>query len=150
MVAPVATAAYLNQSGIVYQTEPHQIVIANNNRWASPLTKQLTDSLYATLEKRLSNVNIVRVNATQKGLYVLYTRVDQFTGRYDGKAIVSGRWKLVGPQDKTLASHAFIKDVALQADGYPALVSSLASGWQRVARAMIPALDQALHSQSGA
>src|SRR5690625_7860802 len=35
MVMPVATAAYLNQGGIVYQTDPHQVVIAQNNRWAS-------------------------------------------------------------------------------------------------------------------
>lgn len=146
MIAPVAAASYLDQGGIVYQTGPHKVVIANDNRWASSLSGQLTDDLYTTLARRLPGVNVVRANGNQQGLYQLQTRVDQFLGHYDGKAHIAGRWTLVGPNGKTLAGRAFEKTVALPADGYPALVNSLSSGWQDIARGMRPALAGALDS----
>ena len=146
VIAPVTTASYLDQGGIVYQTGPHKVVIANDNRWASSLSGQLTDDLYATLTRRLPDVNIVRASGNQQALYGLQTRVDQFLGHYDGKAHIAGRWTLVGPNGKTLAGRAFEKTVPLAADGYPALVNSLSSGWRNIARGMAPAVSGALDS----
>ncbi|MGN8158937.1 PqiC family protein [Salinisphaera sp. SWV1] len=146
MIAPVTTASYLDQGGIVYQTGPHKVVIANDNRWASSLSGQLTDDLYATLEQRLPGVNVVRTSSNQQGRYQLQTRVDQFLGHYDGKAHIAGRWTLVGPKGHTLDGHAFEKTVPLSGDGYPALVNSLSRGWQDIARGMVPALTDKLAS----
>lgn len=144
LVAPVATASYLDQGGIVYQTGPHRVVIANDNRWASSLSGQLTDNLYATLDRDLSGVNVVRSDDNHSHSYQVQTRVDRFLGNYDGDALIAGRWTLVGPDGQTLASHDFSRSVKLATDGYPALVSSLSNGWQTVgadmARAMAPAL----------
>lgn len=149
MIKPVMTVAYLNQGGIVYQTGPHHVVIANDNRWASPLSDQLTDNLYAVLAQYLPDTNIVRAQGNKQGQYQLRTRVNQFLGRYDGKAHIAGRWTLMGPKDQTLASHAFIEDVPLKSDGYPALVSSLATGWQHVGHDMALALRNTLRSHAG-
>ncbi|MGB7755796.1 MAG: ABC-type transport auxiliary lipoprotein family protein [Salinisphaera sp.] len=146
MIAPVATASYLDQGGIVYQTGPHKVVIANDNRWASSLSGQLTDDLYITLDRRLPGVNVVRTSSNRQGLYQLQTRVDQFLGHYDGKAHIAGHWTLVGPKGETLAGRAFEKTVPLPADGYPALVNSLSSGWQDIARGIGPTLAGAMNS----
>jgi uncharacterized lipoprotein YmbA len=142
-------AAYLDQGGIVYQTGPHRVAVANDNRWASSLSGQLTDSLYTTLDRQLSGVNVVRASSHQQGRYKLQTRVDQFLGHYDGKAHITGRWTLVGPNGTTLASRAFTRAVPLPADGYPALVSSLSSGWRAIGRSMTPALTGTLHPMAG-
>lgn len=147
MVAPVSTASYLDQGGLVYQTGPHKVVIANDNRWASSLSGQLTDDLYATLEQRLSGINVVRASSHQHGVYQLRTRVDQFLGHYDGKAHIAGRWTLVGPDGETLAGRAFTRRVPLKTDGYPALVNSLSSGWHAIGRSMAPALAQTIKSR---
>lgn len=145
MIAPVTAASYLDQGGIVYRTGPHRVVIANNNRWASPLSGQLTDALYATLERRLAGVNVVHDDNREKNVYQLQTRIAQFLGDYTGKAHIAGRWTLIGPNGKTLAASTFKKTIPLAADGYPALVASLSHGWQAVARSMTPRLAKALH-----
>ncbi|AWN14642.1 membrane integrity-associated transporter subunit PqiC [Salinisphaera sp. LB1] len=146
MIAPVTTASYLDQGGIVYQTGPHKVVIANNNRWASSLSRQLTDDLYATLNQRLAGVNVVPASGDQNGRFRLQTHVDQFLGHYDGAAHIAGRWTLVGPKGKILDGHAFEKTVPLAGDGYPALVDSLSRGWQDIARGMVRALTDKLAS----
>ncbi|MES1955414.1 PqiC family protein [Salinisphaera hydrothermalis] len=147
MVAPVSTASYLDQGGLVYQTGPHKVVIANDNRWASSLSGQLTDDLYATLDQRLGGINVVRANSHQHDVYQLQTHVDQFLGHYDGNAHIAGRWTLIGPNGDTLAARAFTRRVPLKSDGYPALVSSLSSGWHAIGRDMAPALAQTIKSR---
>ena len=57
-VNPVMVADYLNRGGLVFQTAPYKVVIANNNRWAAPLAGQLTDTLYNVLSRRLRQVNV--------------------------------------------------------------------------------------------
>jgi uncharacterized lipoprotein YmbA len=148
-IKPVATAAYLRHGGIVYQTKPHRLVIADHNRWASPLSDQLSDGLYAALVRRLPDVKIVRNGGSGKARYILKTRVDQFAGRYDGKAVIRGQWTLADREGKTLAGRAFSEHVALKSDGYPALVKSLSKGWQRVTRTMASALKHALRRHGG-
>lgn len=146
-IAPVTTAAYLDQSGIVYQTGPHRVVVAHNHRWASPISKQLTDTLYSTLDQQLSNINVVRASDEQQDSYRLRTRIEQFSGHYDGNAHIAGRWTLVAPDGQTLASHAFNRGVPLKNDGYPALVTSLSSGWQSIGHAMARTIERTLRVQ---
>lgn len=148
MIAPVDTASYLDQGGIVYQTGPHRVAIANSNRWASPLAGQLTDALYTTLDRRLTGVNIVRADSQQAGRYQLRTHVDRFLGHYDGKAHIAGRWILVGPNGQTLAHRSFTRGIPLKTDGYPALVNSLSSGWRTIGQDMAPTLERLLGAPS--
>jgi hypothetical protein len=145
VIDTVAVAPYLDASGIVYQTKPHQVVLANNNRWASPLPAQLTDGLYTALQARLGRVSIQRParNAPADALH-LVTRVEQFMGHYDGHAHIAGEWQLVGAAGTPLASGRIDQQVALDNDGYNALVEALSSGWQAAAEGMAPALGDAL------
>lgn len=148
MVMPVSTAAYLSKGGIVYQTQPHRVVIARDNRWASPLADQLTDDLRQTLDKELSGVNIVKANSRQDDAYLLDTEVDQFLGRYDGKAHIAGQWSLTSPGGQQIANRKFNETVPLKTDGYPALVDSLAQGWHNVGRKLAETLQRVLAAAS--
>ena len=49
----VSVADYLAQSGVVYQTNDVQYVIAQNNLWASPLDQQLQQTLVTNLSSAL-------------------------------------------------------------------------------------------------
>lgn len=146
VVQPVTLAPYLDQDGIVYQTAPYRVVVANDNRWAAPLAGELTDSLYVTLSQRLDDVALQRAgtDGSPASAYRLRTRVDEFIGHFDGSAHIAGQWSLVGPDGATLATQSFERRVPLDEDGYAALVASLARGWRLIGADMAPALQQRL------
>ena len=143
-VGQVAVADYLNQGGIVFQTAPYKVVIANNNRWAAPLAGQLTDTLYNVISQRLRNVNVQRGKARGDSAYELITRVEKFYGSEDGQAHIAGVWMLRNDQGALLRRENFQRDVDLDQDGYPALVDKLSQGWLEVAAGMAPPLSASL------
>lgn len=146
VVKPVTLAKFLDQDGIIYQTEPHRIVIAQDNRWAAPLSSQISDMLYKTLAHDVTRARVEKNQARRKKSYQLQTHIDQFMGHYDGKAHVAGQWRLQNPEGKTIRSHHFATVVALPRDGYPALISSLSRSWgklsQQIARSVQSELNQ--------
>lgn len=146
VVEPVRVAPVLEESGIVYQTGAHRVVIANNNRWATPLPGQLRDALEAELADALPGVR-VQTGALQKtGLPVLRltTRVDAFMGHYDGNAHIAGDWQLVDASGQNRLSERFERRIPLQRDGYDALVDSLSRGWRASARDLAPRIQAIL------
>jgi uncharacterized lipoprotein YmbA len=144
-VDAVWIAPYLDAGGIVYQTGPNRIVIADHNRWAAPLSAQLTNGLYATLSRRLSKVSIQKSPiATGGAAYHLHTVVDTFQGRYDGNAHIAGQWSLLDARGNAIAGRAFERKVPLATDGYPALVASLSKGWRQTSAAIATAIARTL------
>lgn len=150
VVRPVHTAGYLDQGGIVYRIAPYRVVIANDHRWAAPLTNQLTDTLYNVLGARLNHAAVVRTPGRDGAQYTLATRVERFYGSHDGEAHIAGEWQLEGPTGRTLRRGHFSRHVALPKDGYPALVASLSAGWQDVASAMAAPIAAALADNDNA
>ncbi|MBS64092.1 ABC-type transport auxiliary lipoprotein family protein [Salinisphaera sp.] len=149
MVAPVEIAPVLDERGIVYQTGPHRVVIANHNRWAAPLGEQLRESLIATLAEELTDIQVVRrADSATTDRYTLRTRVEQFMGHYDGQARIVGEWQLDDPEGRAVVRQPFLQEVALTNDGYEALVESLAEGWQATGQAMAPAISRATSDRS--
>lgn len=148
MIDPVSVAPYLDQGGIVYQSAPYRVVIANNNRWAAPLPGALTNDLYSRLITRLHNINLIHATTHHRDVYTVQTQVDEFGGHFDGKAHVAGQWSLVAPNGHTLFTRAFNKQIPLAEDGYPALVASLSKGWHQIADEMAPALQKTVTSQA--
>jgi hypothetical protein len=133
----VKVAPYLDEAGIVYQTALHRVVLARNNRWASPLATQLTGALQATLENTVDNASIRRSGSNNPGAALhLVTHVDEFMGHYDGHAHIGGRWQLIDADGRRVADSHFEQRVALSDDGYDALVDSLSRGWQRSAQTL--------------
>ncbi|MFW6345979.1 MAG: PqiC family protein, partial [Halomonas sp.] len=77
----------------------------------------------------------------------LTLEVDRFQGRHDGLAVIGGRWRLEAADGTLLAMDGLRAEVALAADGYPALVRALGQGWDAVADDLAEAIRQAQRQQ---
>ncbi|KEY59049.1 membrane integrity-associated transporter subunit PqiC [Serratia sp. DD3] len=127
----VNVADFLAQNGVVYQTNDVQLVMGQNNLWASPLDQQLQQTLLSNLGGALPGwvVSSQPMNSEQA---VLNVTINGFHGRYDGRAIVRGEWVL-SYQGK-LIKQPFNLELKQSEDGYDALVRTLAQGWLQEAQ----------------
>lgn len=144
IVAQVEVAPYLAHDGIVYQTAPNRIVIADNNRWAAPLVTQIRQGLHAVLEQRLTQVNVRQPGLARQPDYRLSVHLQHFQGRYDGNAVISGSWHILNQQDQVIGHGDFKQVTALQDDGYPALVDALSRGWKTIKTSLARAIGKTL------
>ncbi|MBP1128979.1 putative lipoprotein YmbA [Serratia sp. PL17] len=127
----VSVADYLAQSGVVYQTNDVQYVIAQNNLWASPLDQQLQQTLVTNLSGAMPGW-VVSSQPMSSDQDVLNVNVSGFHGRFDGKAIIRGEWVL--NHQGQLTKRPFNLELKQGEDGYDALVRTLAQGWQQEAQ----------------
>ncbi|NNC27107.1 hypothetical protein HKX42_09495 [Salinisphaera sp. USBA-960] len=146
VIAPVAVADYLDHDGLVYQPDAYRVVIANDNRWASPLPGQLTTTLKRNLEAAMPNTRVAQAGSGTASAATLRVKVDSFVGNHNGNAHIAGRWRLVGPAGQVLKTQTFARDTPLASDGYRALVESLSRGWQQVGQAIVSRITPVLHS----
>jgi uncharacterized protein len=128
VVDRVVLPEYLNDLGVAFQQDDVQIVTANQARWAEALDKQLTRSLVLSLSQHLDRVQVLEGPMARGQSWHLSVEVTSFQGRFDGQAIVAGRWVL--QRNEEAYSQAFQQQVPLQQDGYPALIRALRTGWQ--------------------
>lgn len=128
-VSDVELADYLNSAGIVYQQDDVQLTTANQHRWAEALDKQLTRSLLQSLRQQLPAWQWQNGQTSMQNIAQLQIKVRGFHGKADGHAVISGEWTLMkGAQQY---SGQFQQQYPLTADGYPALVRELRTGWQQ-------------------
>ena len=129
VVTRVTLPEYLNDMGIAYQQDDVQVVTANQARWAEALDKQLTQALVLGLSGRLSGVQVIEGADGRPDIWRLSIEVSGFQGRFDGKAVVAGRWVL--QRGEQIYSQPFLRLIPLAEDGYPALVRALRDGWKQ-------------------
>ncbi len=129
VVTRVTLPEYLNDMGIAYQQDDVQVVTANQARWAEALDKQLTQALVLGLSGRLSGVQVIDGADGRPDIWRLSVEVSGFQGRFDGKAVVAGRWVL--QRGDQVHSQPFLHLIPLAEDGYPALVRALRDGWKQ-------------------
>ncbi len=127
----VAVADYLSGSGLVYQTNDVQYVVANNNLWASALDQQLQQSLVENLGASLPGWLVSTQPLNSDRQMILNVTVTGFHGRYDGQVIVRGEWTL--RSGDRIVKHPFEVLAKQTDDGYDALVKVLASAWKQEA-----------------
>ena len=125
-VEPVQVATFLNGRGLVMQLSEFELVMARQHVWAEPLAAQLQRQV----RDRILAHNPAYKAATRAEVATVQLRIaiDGFHGSGDGYAIVSGHFAI----NAVNALQAFSFRVALQQDGYPALVSALAEGVQQL------------------
>nr|WP_321241415.1 ABC-type transport auxiliary lipoprotein family protein [uncultured Tolumonas sp.] len=128
-VSDVELADYLNSIGIVYQQDDVQLTTATQHRWAEALDKQLTRALLQNLRTQLPDWQWQNGQTSMQNIAQLQIKVRGFHGKADGHAVISGEWTLMkGTQQY---SGQFQQQYPLTADGYPALVRELRTGWQQ-------------------
>lgn len=134
LIDEVDVAAFLDASGIVYQTADNEVTAASQHRWAEPVERQLRRTLYTVLAKRLNNVAVFeRRPDTPANAARLSVSLDAFQGHYSGDAIIAGTWRLTSDNGDILARQRFRVERPLPEDGYTALVRTLSGGWQEIA-----------------
>lgn len=125
-------ASYLESQGIILQSDDIRVREASSHLWAESLKRQLDRGLRQRLANRLPNTRVLENGNSADALH-LRVNVDQFQGRYDGLAVVSGRWRLYDDSGELLTLEPFNVTQALERDGYPALVRALGRAWDQVA-----------------
>ncbi|WP_129138431.1 PqiC family protein [Modicisalibacter coralii] len=128
----VTVSRYLDDPGIVLQTDAIRLHQASNHQWAEPLNRQLWRGLRDRLSQRLPATRVLD-GGNPSGALHLSVEVDRFQGRYDGVAVTSGRWELRDASGGIVEVAPFAVTTPLDEDGYPALVHALGSNWDDVA-----------------
>ena len=128
VLRPVALSGQLDRMSLVYQLEGKELHFAEYHRWAGSLDAQLNRLTLNGLSSRLPGW-VVRQDGARQGP-VLTISVERFQGRHDGRALLSGRWRLLTEEGVVLRDVPFQQERVLPADGYGALVDELGQGWQ--------------------
>lgn len=145
LVMPVQLAGHLQVNGIVFQTSPIEVNEARNNVWADALSNQLDRALYQALSNRLHTANLIPGDSSDAPTYYVVIQLNQFQGRYDGKAIVSGQYRVMNAERRVIRQSAFSYTEPLAQDGYSALVDALDKGVQQLADNITQQLDTLPH-----
>lgn len=93
-VESVSVADFLSGTGIAYQTSAVSYTVASSNLWASGLEQQLKRTLTDNLSASLNDWLVVNQPIGNDNVDTLRVTVNEFQGRYDGYAVVSGYWVL--------------------------------------------------------
>lgn len=127
-IAPIRVAAYLNGTGLVMQQSDVEYVITRQHLWADALEQQLQRQLtqYMLLALPAQPLRSIQLQAERQ----LILEIDRFHADPAGMAIISGRYRLL--QQDAEINQPFSYQVALDADGYPAMVSALSNAWQQL------------------
>jgi uncharacterized lipoprotein YmbA len=135
VLEPIRVSRYLNGEGIVMQLSDIEVQQARNHLWAETLSLQLGRSLQHYLGDALPRARVLRdlQSAAEPGDLRVRLELVDFQGRYDGAAVASGHWQVRDSSGAVLSRQPFHVEKTLEADGYPALVRSLARAWATVA-----------------
>ncbi len=132
-IAPLRLSGLIDRRGLLMQLSEIEVAEASQHQWAEDLAPQLARSLRAHLSSQLDGWRVQSASLTPAQGLLLIVQVDQFQGRFDGQAVVSGHWQLLNQQRQAVASREFLLLQPLQRDGYAELVRSLDRAWQALA-----------------
>ena len=142
IVSTPRLAHYLDVDGIVMQLDDITLNAAREHQWAEGLGRQLERKLRANLAQALPTLRVMRAEGEQPNAVTLRLNVDQFQGRFDGVAVVSGQWQLVNDSGEVLAMDNFYAESPLAEDGYPALVRALSDSWNQATQLIVSEIRQ--------
>jgi len=123
-LATVNIATYIDQAGLVLQTEDGQITIAQQHLWAEPLRHSLMLFLAEEISVSAGKDVLTGRRADVNPAIRLDISIDQLHGTHDGNAVLAAYWTVIskkGKETKKL-SYRFSKSAALAKDGYDELV----------------------------
>lgn len=129
VIESIKLAEFLDQSGIILQTDTHQIKVAHYHRWGEQLKRNLHRYISETLGAQLPQYvfrNDSKFNPSAPYQY-LDISIRQFNGTTDGLALLSGHWILKDSDTNTFRiNKSFSYQASLSNSGYPELVNHLA------------------------
>lgn len=102
-LSPIIFPSYLDRPQIVTHNINNSIQIAEYDRWAEPLSENLTRTLQENLRNQLPNVRISSApwNQSSAPVYLLQLTVNRFDGVLGQQTAVDIRWTLVNYKTNT-------------------------------------------------
>ena len=121
----IAIAAYLDQPGLVVETEAHQVRPASYHHWAEPLDQGLRRLLRAEISNALGEEVSATTAPPGEWDYVVDVRIDQLHGTLSGDARLTGGWRLLPRNaEGEVAVYRFARSAPLPRKGYAGLVEA--------------------------
>jgi len=118
----IVVAPYLDQDGIVVETEAGQVTAARRHLWAEPLEAGLRSFLRSALSTRLGyEVDAGRADPLWDYSVEIY--VDRLHGTLGGTAMLDATYRIT-PRAGESADFRFSSATPLPRDGYPGLVEA--------------------------
>ena len=139
----VDVAPYLDQSGIVVETEAGQVQAAREHQWAEPLGAGLRSYLRVEMSTALGH----DVSANPADLahwdYTVDVYVDRLHGTMAGKAVLDASYRITPrPRGGDVAAYRFSRSAPLPREGYPGLVDAQADLVRQLAQAIAASLGE--------
>jgi len=138
----VAVAPYLDQSGIVVQTEAGQVQAARQHEWAEPLRAGLRSVLRAEMSEALGYDLSASPGDAAHWDYTVDVYIDQLHGTMAGTAVLDAGYRIT-PRLRVgdVAEYRFSRSAPLPREGYPGLVDAEAELARQLAQAIASAPD---------
>lgn len=124
-VGPADFPRALDRSQIVTRISSTQVAVNQFNVWSAPLESQFLNVLGDDLGNLLGTNSIVTFPNEASGSldYQILLDVLQFDGAIGGSVSLRTRWSIVAPGRDTLDSGLFDQSIAVEGNGYDALVA---------------------------
>lgn len=140
----ILVAPYLDQAGIVVETEAGQVHAAREHRWAEPLDAGLRSYLRAEISGALG----FAVSTSQAGGppwdFTVNVYVDRLHGTMEGAAVLDAGYRITPRAGSGGAvEYRFSQSTSLAREGYPGLVEAQ----RRLARGLAAAIAASLQEQ---
>ena len=117
----VVIAAYIDQPGLILETNDGEIRAAHYNLWAEPVYEGVRNQLTVEIA-RVKGEDVLPAKMVKTPI-VLDIRIDQLHGTNTGTAKLVAYWWLHRDKE-VLAAYKFAEEQALETDGYGALVTA--------------------------
>ena len=139
----VDVAPYLDQSGIVVETEAGQVQAAREHQWAEPLAAGLRSYLGAEMSVALGYDVSARPADLDDWDYTVEVYVDRLHGTMTGTAVLDASYRITPrPEAGDVAAYRFSRSVPLPREGYPGLVDAEADLVRQLAQAIAASLGE--------
>ncbi|WP_426414635.1 PqiC family protein [Aestuariirhabdus sp. LZHN29] len=126
ILVSVDVATYIDQDGLVLESEEGEIQTADYHLWAEPLRHSLmqfmANEVSASSGKPVGN----GLQAASVGTQRLLIEIDQLHGTKNGDAVLVAYWQLTqgSGEDKQRSNYSWSGSRPLSEDGYAALVAA--------------------------
>ncbi len=123
LLKPVTVAPYLDQEGIVLQTDGAEVHVARKNRWAEPLDAAVDRYLQVAIANAADRQVQAAPLSTDSALTSIQVRIHQLHGSTDGRVRLVAEWSVTS-RDGEPGLYSFDVTTSQQTDGYGALVDA--------------------------
>ena len=137
----VRVAAYLNQPGLVVETEDNEVRPAQSHLWAEPLDSGLTLFLRAAIASALGEEVGMVTRTVPHWDQSVEVFVEQLHGTMSGNAVLVASYQVTSGADSTPTEFRFSRSIPLQSAGYAALVRAEKQLAKELAAAIVAALN---------